>query len=530
MLVLAISAVSRSTWRPAVGGALTGAVAVCVIALAQRLFPGTFGVDTIRQQFGLNRLSYPLDYWNAVGCWAAMTAVLAIGISAHARHTVTRALCLAAVPVAAATIYLTYSRAGVIGLSAGVLFLVALGPSRWLTLLHVLAGGAASAIAILVIRGEPAIAEGTGGAGAASVVGGFILAGAAGALVTVLSRVGGGDRWRMGRRAARAGLATGVAVVVAVGAIAGPGLASSAWDQFRQHSSGPGLSQDPAARLTNLNGTRDLLWASSLDAFRAHPGEGTGAGTFEFWQERGNRAVGPVRDAHSLYFESLGELGLPGLLLVLAVIASLLVGLVAARGRSTALGHRGFIGAIGAAFVVFAVQAGVDWMWESSAVALLALVLVGAGLASDARATPRVRLPWRLGGGVLCLVLCATLAPSLLATMALRQSQQSFEQRHLTDALREASRAIALEPSAASPRAQRGLVLQSAGDLRGARADLRAAETREPTNWRHPYVLAGIEARAGHSKRALAAFRAARRLNPRGAVFAGLNAPPAKTP
>ena len=70
-LVLALSVLSRRTWRAAAAGAAAGALAVCALAVASRLWPAAFPADAVRASFGGSRLNYPLNYWNAVGAWGS---------------------------------------------------------------------------------------------------------------------------------------------------------------------------------------------------------------------------------------------------------------------------------------------------------------------------------------------------------------------------------------------------------------------------------------------------------------------------
>jgi O-antigen ligase len=78
-----------------------------------------------------------------------------------------------------------------------------------------------------------------------------------------------------------------------------------------------------------------------------------------------------VRDAHSLYLETLAEIGPLGLLLVLAVLG---MPLVAAR-RS----RRGLATAtLPAAYVAFLLHAGIDWDWEMPIVMLAGLACAAA--------------------------------------------------------------------------------------------------------------------------------------------------------
>ena len=51
-------------------------------ALGARLFPHLL-VDDVARDFHFDRLSYPLDYWNAVSCWGAMAIAIGLCVSAH---------------------------------------------------------------------------------------------------------------------------------------------------------------------------------------------------------------------------------------------------------------------------------------------------------------------------------------------------------------------------------------------------------------------------------------------------------------
>ncbi len=84
-LVLLGVVLPRSVWRPAITGAIAGAVAVCAIGFIERLWPGTFNeTRTIVFANTKMRLAEPLGYWNAVGNWGVMTALLLVAAAAHA--------------------------------------------------------------------------------------------------------------------------------------------------------------------------------------------------------------------------------------------------------------------------------------------------------------------------------------------------------------------------------------------------------------------------------------------------------------
>jgi len=83
-----------------------------------------------------------------------------------------------------------------------------------------------------------------------------------------------------------------------------------------------------------------------------------------------------VRDAHSLYLETLGELGIVGFLLLAGTLATGLAVAVArlARARDPA---RAAVAALLGTLVAYLVGAGVDWMWELTAVTLVGVCALG---------------------------------------------------------------------------------------------------------------------------------------------------------
>jgi len=166
---LALASLNRHTFRAAAAGLSVAAVVVSCVALLSRLYPDLVGGAS--SLLRTDRLNYPLDYWNGLAAWGAMTIAICLSWSAHARLGVTRALTLAAVPVAGLVIYLTYSRGGVAGVAVGVVSALILARNRWTVLAHALVAGAATSVVILVTRQHPQIAHASGDAGASTILG-----------------------------------------------------------------------------------------------------------------------------------------------------------------------------------------------------------------------------------------------------------------------------------------------------------------------------------------------------------------------
>ena len=142
-------------------------------------------------------------------------------------------------------------------------------------------------------------------------------------------------------------------------------------------------------------------------------------------------------------------------------------------------------------------------------------LLLGAAVLSpggqDRDRPPRRR--GRVALVALSIVGLVALGVPLAGATQLRSSQQAAAANQLDPALRQASTSLRVQPFASSPLLQRALVMELQGDLSAAASAARAAERKEPTNWRPPFVLARIETERGDVTAGLAALRRAQALN-----------------
>ena len=508
VLALPLLALNRYTWRAAAGGVVAGALALSAFALACRLAPGVLPDDRVVELYGTDRLSYPFGYWNAVGAWGAMAAAMGLAWSAHTKGRWPRALSLAALPFAVTCVYLSYSRAGAIGLAVGAIAVLCLSRNRWTALAHLVVVAAASAAAILVIRGEPAIAEGTGGAGGIAVLATLIAGAAACAIVAVGTASRGLDRIRLEPGVARLAVPSLVVLAVIVGLVSGgAGALGDAWDEF-QNERTIAASDDPAARLTTAAGTRSDVWDEALDAFSSESLAGIGPGTFETYWARHATTGEFLRDAHSLYLEQLAELGVLGFALLVAALGSGLWACVRARRRVARSADAAATASLTAAFIVYLVSAGVDWMWEMTAVTALALLALGVVLASGAERIKASKAPTaiRVAAVVVASLAAISQVPVLVSTARVRESAEAQSQRDVSKARQLASDAIAAEPWAATPYVQRAAVEAGAGNFSAAAAEVRSAIDREPDYWRSWFALVQVELEKGDRAAASEAF------------------------
>jgi O-antigen ligase len=274
------------------------------------------------------------------------------------------------------------------------------------------------------------------------------------------------------------------------------------------------------SRLSSLSGTRYQVWNIAIKEFKAHPVAGTGAGTFEFtWNERGTTNEF-TRDAHNIWLQNMSELGVPGLLLIVAVaVAAVGLGL-AVRVRARRATSAGVAAAFLALMLVYLLNATVDWMWESTAVTVLALAGIGILGVRLSEGPIRLRLPARATLVALAAGAAIVQLPGILSTSDIRRSQSAERAGNASAALALARDAVSAEPWSASAHEQQALVLEAEGRLSQAKHEESTAVSHEPTNYAHYLTLSRIETELGQLAAAVRNSDRARQLRPHAEVFA----------
>lgn len=538
IFVLAFSAQVSRHWRAALGGVAAGATLLVLLAAISRMLPELFPAQTAGDFFpGLElerRLAYPLNYSTGLAALAAMSVPLLLNAAATAELIALRAAAAGVLPICALVLWLTGSSLAVPLLAISLIAYLLLTTDRLPQLLTVVAAGAGSAVLVAAAAQRPALDRGLTNASAISegrellvvtiiVVGGVALMQVA---ISLFARHANRPEFRgpSRRQATIASLATlGVAALAFVASPA-PSAVSDAWDEFSSPTSGldPSAPSRSAQIFDVSSRGRFQFWQSAVDAFESEPLTGIGPGTFEFyWTEHRDDTLF-VRDAHSLWFESLAELGVPGLLLILGFTGLVTIA-TAQRALSKAYERRAGLAAVTAGGLVFTAAASVDWMWELGVLSGIFVALAGLGFAVGR--TPMANTHGPAPGPKMALASLAVLgliavAVPLAGGEAVDRSQAAAA-RGLTDkALEAANDGRAVQPYAASPTLQRALVLEDAGQLDEAAAAARDAAANEPTNWRNWISLSRLEARAGNADASLDAYRRARELNPNSEFFA----------
>jgi tetratricopeptide (TPR) repeat protein len=271
---------------------------------------------------------------------------------------------------------------------------------------------------------------------------------------------------------------------------------------------------------------RYQAWSSADDANDVKPLIGIGPGNFESWWAQHNDLHVFVRDAHSLYMETLGELGLIGFLLIVGFIGTVL-GVGASRSLQRSSERRWpYVAATAGAFA-FAVGAGIDWAWEQAVLPVAFMVLAGGLLSPRLYRRPSTSQGFFIRGGLIALALIALIAivPQLLGAEAIRDSRSAAGSGNLQSALDKAEHAHDLQPYAATPDLQRALVLELMGRFDAALAPARDATRAASHDWRNWLVLSRLQAEAGDADGSVAAYERARTLNPGSVIFAAAQVP-----
>jgi O-antigen ligase len=386
--------------RQLVWAVLAAMLVVVGAGLLSRVYPELVPSTLVGPEAVRFRLAYPLSYWNAFGALAAAGTVLAFGLSADPRTRVPlRGVAAAIAVLMFVAMYLSLSRGAWLAMILGGLVVAALSAYRGSVAWSLVIVGAASVVAIIRLQSYPALIDdptkGIGQVAAGHRYGPqlIFLAVLAGAAQGVIAAGRASPEMMSGLRSIVRPLAIGAAVIVGVFAIVAYGLragklegwsanrlddASSfitrQWDDFLRPST---FSTGGTARLTSAKGSRSDLFRVAFDGFEASPLHGEGGGSFEYRWMRTRRVEESVRNAHSLEFETLGELGLVGGALLLVFLGSMVLAAIRSRMRPGGLG-RSQSAAVAGACAVWVGHSFVDWDWQMPALTGAIMVLAAS--------------------------------------------------------------------------------------------------------------------------------------------------------
>ncbi len=378
----------RSAARAAEPVLAFGALIVICEGLSERVLPGLFTLA--HNQAAAGRLDQPFTYWNAVGIVAAIAFVLLVRLAGDpTRPPRLRLAAVVAGPPVALGLYLTLSRGSLLAAAIGLAVLVLLAPTR----------EQGRTMVLMILAALPAIGASLALSGVRTLQGslgsrerdGVVLLCLLAVSMMASAAVTSGRRFR--RRSAsapdmpdatirRIAGAGGIVVALVTAVVFLAAATSRVTVDPRQSATAS------SARLVTTDTIRGNFWRVALTAFGDHPVGGVGAGGFETIWGRHRTLLYYARDAHSLYLETLSELGIIGALALMALLAG-----VAASARRAYRLDPGLSAGWIAAISMWVVHAGLDWDWEMPAVSLLGFVLVAAILARADEGSLPPRLP-----------------------------------------------------------------------------------------------------------------------------------------
>ncbi|HVU76082.1 MAG TPA: O-antigen ligase family protein [Gaiellaceae bacterium] len=416
---------ARSSALAVVVAAWLAIAAISGYALLTRLVPDRLGrVDPISDY----RLDAPVGYWNSLSLFAAVGILVAAGLAARSSSLSLRVASAASVPALAATMYYTFSRGGWASLVVGVVALVAVDPRRLQTLYWLVPLGASGAAAVWLAARDGSLS--TNGASLAQQThDGHRTLLALAVLTAITAAVAAAwasaeHQLTFESRAANTTLAA-LVVVAAIGFVVVEGspwsVAQRSWHSFA--SAPPATEGNLGGRVFHLsNNGRLAQWKVAWREAKAHPAVGSGAGTWERYWNQDRPKSGHVVNVHNLYLEALATLGVVGLALLAAALATPLA--TGFRRRRTPLAP--FV--LGA-FAAYLAHAIVDWDWQITGVTLPVVALVCAVLLGG---EPDLRLrPVLYGAGV---VLAAVGLWGIASQTTLSKVKTWSSARHAADA------------------------------------------------------------------------------------------------
>jgi Flp pilus assembly protein TadD len=577
--VLARAAPAR--WPAVIGGVTLAAVVVCGYALLTKVFPSWLDAHDIYA-----RLQAPYGYWNATGLTAAMGVIGCIWLGARRKgHALLSALAYPAIGLLLVTLMLAYSRGALVALALGLALWFAAVPLRLRGAAVLLVGALGAGLVVAWDFAQSALSSDSV-ALHERVVAGRQLGALLLAMLLLLALAGLAIGFYTGRHAPsrrtreNAGAALlgilALTVIAFVGALAVShrGLTGSISHGFHTltNTHAPVPAETPG-RLTAIGSVRAVYWNEALKIFQAHPALGAGARSFGTASLRYRTENLEANDAHGFVVQTLADLGLVGLAIVLA----LLLTWMAAAGRAThpfnrrwtswrelrrdgwqGIGWRpvenrpelgeeraysperiGMLSML-CLVVVFGVHSTVDWTWFVPGDACVALVCAGwlAGRGPLTSTQPGAEHPsasrrWvtgRAGGssfneiGPLRLgVAAAVVVAALLAAWAQWQPQRSADasQEALSlsatntrAALTAAQNAVDYDPVSAEALFTLSTIRQHAGQSALARATLVRAVHLQPSNPQTWKALGEYDLQNGRPADALNELRATVYLNP----------------
>lgn len=536
-------------WRAVLLGLAIAAVVMSVVALMSKISPGTFAPH---ERYA--RLREPLQYWNAVGLIGAFGVPLWLYYATR-RHgrPILDIVAAPALTILFVTVLLAYSRGALIAGLAGIAVWLAFAPARLKTIAVLLVPLAGAGVIILWAFGQPdlttdevdLLVRETAGHRFGAVVAAVLL------LVTLASFI---LQFLIATRAPNAPVRRRIGAVLLAAALFVPvaglaalsqsqqglgGTVSSGWKKLTDPEENSKAGSAPAnspGRLTQAGNARSLYWRDAFRVWKQREIAGAGANGYRTARLRYRSDTFDVAHAHGFVVQTLADLGLIGVAVMLALLAAWTRSALRTLGGRRQPWPHERIGAVAlaAAVVTYGVHSTLDWTWSFPAATLPALIAAGwlAGRGSIAvpmalppAPAPRTQQGW-LGAVGRYAPTAQLTAFAVLAVWSIWQPYRAFEtsqaaiaavaEGRTEEALTLGRRAVSENPVSLDAASAKAVALAAGGSIDEARATLEQAIARQPENPAAWEQLLDFElGPAADAERAVAAYKAARFLDPR---------------
>jgi hypothetical protein len=280
-------------------------------------------------------------------------------------------------------------------------------------------------------------------------------------------------------------------------------------------------------RFLSGGGYRYDYWRIAWKEFKHEPLRGVGAGSYDVDYFVDRRTNEDIRQPHSLPMQLLAELGIPGLLALLAFVGAVFAGLWRTSRRGvTSLGRRAAAVAAGGAFAAWLAHTSVDWLHLLPGVTGIALCAAAGLLAPwSRRSAGRALATGRILAVVLTAVAvlaAADLTGRLAAAEHYRLQSRDALNNDPVHALRLANDSLALNGDSLPALYMKSAAYARLGRYTAARATLLQATRTEPHNAQPWALLGDLAVRRGAFRIAKIDYRKASQLDPKDSVVAGL--------
>jgi hypothetical protein len=525
LVTVALTAVRERRERRWVGAALAVGVAIiALITLVRLVADGT-------EAFLAGRLDDPIGYRNGTAALFGFAVWPLIGVAAvRGFNPALRAAAFGGAVLLLGLAFLTQSRGVLLGVAAGAVISLAVGPDRlrraWIA---VGAGAAVAAASGALLMPYHAFDGGDG-----TVTGADVGRAADALLLTVvlalvvglfLALLDNGLRSSpqaalTGRRVATGGLGLILATGLVAGLVAIGNPVAYADEKIEEFKDLEPTTPSGSTRLGTVSGQRYDLWRVAWEEFRDEPLGGVGEGSYAFGYYRERKTDRNLGDPHSLPFRLLAETGLVGTLLFGTFTAGLGVA-IARRAREATPEDRRSIAALAAAGGTVLAQSLIDWLWLLPGVTGLGLfaLALAAGDEGEAGVDPATRgapPTWaRVTAGAALLAAVASVTLLFLSDLYVRKAREQAASENPGAQLDAARTAERLNPPSLTPLYLQASALETEGQVDEARAALAEALDREPANFVTLGLLGDLEIRARNEAEAREYYRRAVELNPR---------------